>query len=210
MPSIAITGGIACGKSLVMTFLTNLYHQNLSSSKKSVSFFNADKEVAGLLDHDASVTEEIKATFGNQSYDKEGKVDRSYLRSLILASPNHKKDLEAILHPRLRKIWHPQAMAARDRIKSADPLFIAEIPLLYENNLATYFDRVIVVAASEQLQMERLKKHRNFSSETARNFLQLQLPLADKINRANHVLWNDGKKETLEAELQLAIYELLR
>ncbi len=196
MPSIAITGGIACGKSLVMSFLkTFCTHKNLS-----FSFFDADKEVAMLLDHNPDVSRELCDLFGPQIYNASGKADRAQLRSLMLSAPQNKKKLEEILHPRLKKIWHPQTVTAQ---KESHFFFIADIPLLFENNLAEYFDHVIVVAASEQVQRDRLIQQRRLSLETARALLQLQLPLTEKIPHANFVLWNDGTKENLEKQFLL-------
>ena len=250
MPSIAITGGIACGKSLAMSFFkTFCEHQKKSSPRplaelaagdampeasgaqrlsvysilndastgtttqctsalelwKRVVFFDADKEVAQLLDHDHEVAQEITHAFGASLYNEQGKADRAQLRSLILASPQHKQQLEEILHPRLKKIWHPQAIAAQGDTTS---IFIADIPLLFENSLAEYFDHVIVVAASEQVQKDRLAQQRHLSPETASALLQLQLPLTEKINRATFVLWNDGTKENLEKQFLLLLHSL--
>ncbi|MBM3857969.1 MAG: transcription termination factor Rho, partial [Verrucomicrobia bacterium] len=198
MPSIAITGGIACGKSLAMNFFKNFCERQ----KKACSFFDADKEVARLLDHEPEVAQEIKNIFGNEVYTEHGKADRTRLRSLMLSSSQHKKQLEEILHPQLKKIWHPQTVATQTDPNS---FFIADIPLLFENNLASYFDHVIVVAASEQVQKDRLMEQRRLSPETASALLQLQLPLSEKIKHATFVLWNDGPKENLEKQfLQLA------
>lgn len=201
MPSIAITGGIACGKSLVMS----LFSAFCEHEKKSCLLFEADKEVAHLLDHDSEVAQEITHAFGAGLYNEQGKADRAQLRSLMLSSPQHKKQLEEILHPRLKKIWHPQTLTARN---NADFIFVADIPLLFENNLAEYFDHVIVVAASEQVQKDRLTQQRHLSPETASALLQLQLPLTDKIKHADVVLWNDGTKENLEQQFSLLIPSL--
>src|SRR3990167_3785939 len=120
MPSIGITGGIACGKSIVTNFLA----QTMKTTP-----FNADQEIAFLLDHNPEVAKEIRAHFGNASYDNQSKANRAFLRSQIIADPKAKQTLEEILHPRLREKWHPQAMAALD---NPHLLFLSEIPLLYE------------------------------------------------------------------------------
>lgn len=193
MPSIAVTGGIACGKSLVIKFLKTF----CKKQKISCTFFDADQEVSRLLDHNIEVATEIKNIFGNEIYNEQGKANRLLLRSLLLSSSDHKKQLENILHPRLKKIWHPQTIKAQ---ANGHFFFIADIPLLFENNLASYFDHVIVVAASEEVQKHRLTKQRHLSPETASALLQLQLPLIDKIKRADIVLWNDGTKENLEKQ----------
>ena len=127
MPSIGITGNIACGK----TVATQLLAEVLKTTP-----FNADQEVALLLDHNPEVAKEIKEHFGKESYDSEGKVNRALLRSNITQDPQKKQTLEEILHPRLRKQWHPQATAA---LAHPNLLFLAEIPLLYEKELSRFF-----------------------------------------------------------------------
>lgn len=191
MPSIAITGGIACGKSHAIDFL---------SKSLTVTSFNADKEISTLLEKNTEVAGAIKKTFGSHFYSQEGKPNKKLLRELILSSPQNKETLESILHPRLRKIWQPRALAA---LHQTDTFFLAEIPLLYENNLASFFDYVIVIASSESLQIKRLVEERNLPYQTASRLIQLQQPLIKKIERADYVLWNDGKKNSLDRQLSL-------
>ena len=188
MPSIAITGGIACGKSYVASLLATILN---------VTPFNADKEVAALLEHNGEVLLEIGAAFGNNVLDQQGSLSRAALRSLIIKSPEHKKTLEAILHPRLRKKWQPLALSS---FGQNDITFLAEIPLLYENNLASFFDQVIVVASSEKTALYRLTHDRQLSRDVALSMLQLQQPLNEKIALADIVIWNDGKKEIVEEQ----------
>ncbi len=197
MPSIGITGGIACGKSLVTKLLTE---------EMQVVPFNADQAVSHLLDYDPEVSKEIRMHFGTQSYDTSAKANRIFLRSLIINNPNQKKILEDILHPRLRKQWYPQAMKA---LKNPSTFFFAEIPLLYEKNLSPCFDYVIVVGASETTQINRLIHYRQLSKNTALQFLNLQIPLKKKITQANYLLWNDGSQEILKRQSLKIVSQLM-
>ena len=193
MPSIAITGGIACGKSTITNFLT----KNIEGTS-----FSADEAVSQLLNHNQEVALEIEKTFGPAIYNSAHQIDRAALRSLITGNLDNKKALEAILHPRIRSQWHPQAIAAQ---KKSHPYFIAEIPLLYENDLAGYFDHVIVVAASPNIQLHRLITCRKISLEAARSLLHIQDPLTGKINCANTVIWNDGTTSSLSQQLKITL-----
>lgn len=198
MPSIAITGGIATGKSVVTTFLTE---------RMNATVFYADQEVSYLLDHDSIVAQEIMTAFGPGIYNGQKKADRVYLRARLIEDPKSKKKLEEILHPRLRDQWMPQAKKAKGEPHS---IFLAEIPLLYENDLAGYFDHVIVVAASQKTQLQRLITHRKLSSQTASALLQLQLPLIEKINRADQVIWNDGSMIILQEQVKIALSSIVQ
>lgn len=191
MPSIAITGGIACGKSYTADFLAN---------KLNITAFNSDQEISDLLNNDPVVALEIRNTFGNDVFDSPQKLNRAQLRSLIINSPQNKKALENILHSRIRKKWLPQAIAA---LKKNSSFFLAEIPLLYENNLASFFDYVIVVAASTNIQRKRLIEQRNLSYHTASSLIELQQRLSKKIEAADYIIWNDGEKNIMDQQLSL-------
>lgn len=199
MPSIAITGGIACGKSTAFDFLTK--------KLKSPSY-SADKAVAQLLKEDNEIAREIIAAFSASVYLAPGEVNKERLRMLLLNEPESKKKLEDILHPRLHKQWQPQAKKA---LGQQDLFFIAEIPLLYEIlELASFFDYVIVIAASQNVQLERLLHQRHLSPQEALSFLQLQLPLDEKIARSDYVIWNDGSPLLFEKQLAALVATLLK
>jgi dephospho-CoA kinase len=107
----------------------------------------------------------------------------------------------------LQQQWQPQAEKA---FQQRDLFFIAEIPLLYEIfGLASFFDYVIVVGASQNVQLERLVHQRHLSHEEAFSFLQIQLPLDEKIARADYLLWNDGSPLLFEKQLTQAVTALL-
>jgi dephospho-CoA kinase len=198
MPSIAITGGIATGKSTATQFL---------SEKLNTVAFNADQKIAYLLDHDSEVIHEIITEFGPTIYDGQKKANRVTLRNYLIERPESKKKLESILHHRLRTQWRPRALEA---IGKTQPLFLAEIPLLFENNLSNYFDQVIVLAASEKTAVQRLSIHKGLSNPTALALIQLQLPLLEKIKCADKVLWNDGSITILEEQLNLLLFTILQ
>lgn len=203
MPSIAITGGIATGKSCAIEFL---------EVKLGIKAFSADRATSDLLDHDPEVAEEMICAFGPLIYhspkktDGVRRVDRERLRAHLIENEASKKKIESILHPRLRSLWLPQAQQAKGDVSS---LFLAEIPLLYENDLAKHFDHVMVVAASEQKALQRLIVHRGLSSEAASAFIQLQWPLIEKIKHAHQVAWNDGSLLILHQQLEIVVSSLL-
>ena len=198
MPALAITGSIGSGKSTVLQRLVDCL--GLDANVTSVTSYSADEENRRLLDNDTEVKHLITSEFGISCYDPSGKADRAYLFRLITADPAAKKTLEGILHPRLESIWKPLAASHRE---SRGAFFLAEIPLLFEKELESFFNRSIVVGCSDTVRIERLKHSRSLTSEEARQWLKLQHPQHDKILRADHLLWNDGTPDSLETQIQL-------
>ena len=143
MPAIGITGGISTGKS---TFL-----KCLREVAPGARFFDADQSARELADRDPEVRGLIEKEFGAAVYSS-GDLNRKAVRTIVFADAEKKRALEQILHPRIRRQWSLEAESHRN---SAE-LFFADIPLLYETGGETLCDRVVVVACSPGLQLERL------------------------------------------------------
>jgi dephospho-CoA kinase len=191
---IGLTGGIATGKS---TFALMLARQ------LGALVFDADSCVHKLLSGDEKVRDRIRTAFGSASFSSQGHVDKPYLRNLIYSDPHAKKILEGILHPVVRAAWQSQAEQARF---SQRP-FIADIPLLFETGAERFFDAVLLVAASIDVQKERIHQ-RGHNEQLCEQMLASQLPIKEKVRRAEFVVWNDGDLENLNTEA-LAIRRLL-
>jgi dephospho-CoA kinase len=114
----------------------------------------------------------------------------------VFGDPGKKLALEQILHPRIRRQW---AVQAESRRESAE-LFLADIPLLYETGGETLCDRVVVVACSQRIQLQRLMTRSSLSQMEAEQIIAAQMPLAEKIGRADHVIWNNGPLAVLAAQ----------
>jgi dephospho-CoA kinase len=189
MPSFAITGSIGSGKSLVLGIL---------SESLGAESFSADVANRRLLAEDQGVREMISRQLGNHFLREDGSVDKKRLFQKITSDEVAKKKLESILHPRLRSIWKPLAKKHRHL---SSRYFIAEIPLLYENELSGFFDRTIMVGCSHSIRKERLLKDRNLSADEVSSWLKAQLPQDDKILRSDHLIWNDGTVESLKSQI---------
>ena len=189
MPAIAITGGIACGKS---TF-TRIF-QDLTGAQT----FDADVSARRLLEGNAGVLAEVRAAFGAGVFDEAGTVSRAALRAVVFAAPARRRELEAILHPRVRADW--QGWVESGLQNAPDAVWLVEIPLLYETGAATFFDQVIVVGCPLATQILRLTRDRQLSDDTARQIIASQSALAEKMRRCHHVIWNDGSEERLRAQ----------
>jgi len=190
MPSIAVTGTIGSGKSLALTFL----EQILPSAT-----YNADIENRHLLDHDKQVHEHIRKEFGDACLDSMGRPDRKRLFELITSNHSAKTLLEEILHPRLEKIWKPLALKSKG-VKNV--FFIAEIPLLYEKGLDRFFDRTILIACSDSVRKERLHQKRQLTHQETSAWLKHQISQDEKINLADHLIWNDASEHALDLQIR--------
>ncbi len=190
MPVIGITGGIASGKSA--------FGEQLRSLLPSATFFDADHAARELTDRDAEVQELIRRTFGENIYSPDGHLNRRELRAIVFADPEKKRALEHILHPRIRRQWALEA----ERRRNSTEIFFADIPLLYETGGETLCDRVVVVACSPRVQLERLMMRSSLHLAAAEEMIAAQMPLTEKIARADHVVWNNGPLSVLLAQAE--------
>ncbi len=193
MPTVAITGGIASGKS---TFTRGF------AAATAAATFDADACARALLQTDAGSLTALRAEFGPSVFDHASdQVNRPALRAVVFADPARRRALEAILHPRVRAAWQKWL---EDRLQTAPTaLSIVEIPLLYETGAAEFFDKVIVVGCSLPVQLRRLTGVRQLSEDMARQIIASQLPLAEKILQCHHLIWNDGSEQCLRAQTAL-------
>ena len=191
MPAIGITGGIATGKSSFMQCLRELL--------PSAHFFDADVAARELTDRDPEVRGLLEAQFGQAVFNAGGDLNRDRIRSIVFADAEKKHALEQILHPRIRRQWSLEAEGHRNSTE----LFFADIPLLYETGGETLCDEVVVVACSPGVQLERLVARTGLAGAEARQMIEMQMPLTEKISRADHVIWNNGGRDVLKEQARL-------
>lgn len=189
---IGLTGGIACGKSAVAKYLRS----------KGLEVIDADELAHKALGRGESSYNDVVDEFGLGVLAEDKSIDRKALGALVFKDKAKLLALEQIVHP-----WvQAQVKAKRSELEKAGTrLAFYDVPLLYEKNLVAQFDQTIVIACDEKLQIERLKKRNGFSEDEARRRIAAQWPLAEKIKKANHVIYNNG---TLD-ELHLAVSQVL-
>jgi dephospho-CoA kinase len=192
MPAIGITGGISTGKSAFCDCLREL----LPAAK----FFNAD-QAAHLLVDLPEVKKQIRHKFGGGVFSNDGDLNRETLRAIIFGDAHKKRALEQILHPRIRRQWSTEAKAYRN----SPDFFFAEIPLLYETDGERLCDRVVVVACSSQTQLHWLMDRTSLERAAAEQMINSQMLLAEKIRRADHVVWNNGGQASLEEQARFLV-----
>lgn len=194
MASFAITGTIGSGKSMATAALGAIFRERATM----VTTFSADACNKRLLMENQEAINAIAERFGSSALDAQGHPEAKKLTSLILNNPHARTDLEAILHPKIRREWMPLAEKFRGEKNS---VLLAEIPLLFEKGLSTYFDRSILIACSPQIRNRRLRDSRGIDPSIVDQWIRTQLPQESKIAQADHVVWNDGSEFSLLRQL---------
>lgn len=196
MLRIGLTGGIASGKSAVADELRAL----------DVPVIDADQLARQEVAPGQPALDEIVARFGEAVLDESGGLDRKAVASIVFTDERARRELERIIHPRV-------AIAAQRRFTElearGEEVAVYEVPLLVEAGLAPFFDRVIVVAADLERQIERVVERDDATEEEARARLESQLPTSEKLKHAHHVIWNDGSREALRRAVRELYEELL-
>jgi dephospho-CoA kinase len=196
MPAIGITGGISTGKSTFCDCLREIV--------PAAKFFDADQAARSLVDL-PEVNREILGQFGGDVFSPDGDLNRTKLRAIVFGDATKRHALEQILHPRIRRQWIAEAKKHRN---SSD-FYFADIPLLYETGGETLCERVVVVACSRNVQLHRLAKRKSLKASVAEQMINSQMPLEEKIKRADHVVWNNGDHATLmeQAKKLVALWQ---
>jgi dephospho-CoA kinase len=185
MSVIALTGGIGAGKSTVAQFFSEL----------GAVVVDADQLARIAIERGSQGFDEVVTAFG-QSIISNGDIDRKALAAIVFKDSQAKADLEAIIHPRVQKLF-AQAVAESD---PSIPM-IYEIPLLVETDAARKFDFVITVEADEELRISRLLSRGMFISDIKAR-LANQAPAEKRIAIANAVIRNDGDDDHLLRQVE--------
>ena len=196
MQRIALTGGIATGKSHVRAVFDAL----------GVPTIDADLLARDTVAPGSEGFKAVTARFGNAVVDRHGNLDRRKLGEIVFADTAARRDLEAIVHPAVVDAidrW----FAALDTSKHA--FAIADIPLLFETGRDKDYDVIIVTACEPDLQVRRLMARDGIGDAEARQRIAAQIPVKDKTSRAHHVIRTDGAVAETNRQVH-AVYAQLR
>lgn len=179
-----MTGGVATGKSTVADRLRGL----------GAAVLDADQMARDVVRLGEPATEEIRRVFGGGVFAPDGSLDRMALGEIVFNDRTRRAELEAIIHPRVRRRMREELerLRADGRVRVA----VCDIPLLYETgmNLNT-FDRILVVYAPFEAQKRRLVQRNALSREQAEARIRAQMPTEEKVRRADDVIDNSGDLE---------------
>jgi dephospho-CoA kinase len=195
MRRVALTGGIATGKSYVRAQFETLGVPTIDADTLS-----RDAVAAGTPGLAAVVNR-----FGRDVLAPSGALDRQKLASIVFMDPVARRDLEGIIHPAVREATE----AWFDALDPARYAFaIADIPLLYEVGRDRDFDCVIVTAVDPETQVRRVIERDGATDEEARQRIAAQLPIDDKVRRADFVIRTDGSFEQTDQQVRAVFAEL--
>ena len=185
---IGLTGNIATGKSAVMRL----------AAERGALTIDADRVVHELLATDAAIQGEVVAAFGPGVRRADGGIDRTALGRIVFGDAARLGQLEAILHPAVR-------LEIARRVQASDaPVIVIEAIKLLEGPLAALCDQVWVTACARETQMARLRVCRGLAAADAAARIDAQGPQADKIARADVVIYTDGLLRETEEQFAAA------
>ena len=184
---IGITGGIASGKSTVTEFLR----------QKGFQVVDADAVVHQLQKPGGQLYQVLVEHFGEKILLENGELNRPLLASLIFSNPEEQEWSKITQGEIIRE----ELAALRNQFAQTEALFFMDIPLLFEQNYASWFDETWLVYVNRDVQLERLMKRDQISKEAAESRLNSQWPLERKISLASHSLDNNGNQEQLIAQV---------
>jgi dephospho-CoA kinase len=173
-----LTGGVGMGKTTAASFF----------SSGGTRVIDTDVIARQMVEPGLPALTEILDCFGRNLADHRGELRRDELARIVFADPVARVKLEAILHPRIREAWYRQI---DDWRREGHPLALVIIPLLFETRAESHFDKVICVACTSLTQQARLRE-RGWSDPQIEQRVAAQMPVAQKIARADFVIWTEG------------------
>lgn len=185
--TIAVTGGIATGKST---------WTKLASAAADAPHLSCDDVVHQTYDQ-SDVLEAIGQRYGDRAF-VGGVLNRRAIGEIIFADDSEREWLEGLLHPRV--LTHVRNW--RDDLEA--PVALIEVPLLYEVDFPLERDIDVVVACSPQTQLSRYLDRNPLDRDQAEARIAAQLPITEKVDRADVVIWNEGSESHLKRQANLA------
>ncbi|RKN85459.1 dephospho-CoA kinase [Paenibacillus ginsengarvi] len=190
--NIGLTGGIACGKSTVAAMLV----------KRGAILIDADQIAREVVLPGAPALGLVAERFGEGVLMLDGTLNRKALGEIVFRDAAARKDLEAILHPRIRALM-------RERMESSEREFphrlvVVDVPLLFESKLEAMFEETLLVYIPRELQLKRLQARDGLTLQQAESRLAAQMPIEAKRELADTIIDNSG--DLAAAEQQVAEY----
>lgn len=185
---IGLTGGIACGKSAV----------SLRLAQKGAIIVDADQIARNILAPNSIGLQKVVERWGGQLLEVSGQLNRAQLGAIVFADPKEREALESITHPLIAA----ESQSQIEQAKTAKaPLIVYDAALLIEAGRAEQFRPLVVVTTSTEIQIQRIMARDQLSADEALARMHAQLPLKDKENLADFIIYNDGDWQKLEQQV---------
>ena len=192
---VGLTGGIGAGKSTVAAMF----------AARGAAVVDADRISRRLQEPGEPCHAAIVEAFGRGILDSTGRIDRRHLGEMVFADPARRTALEAIMHP---AIWSACEAEIRAAAAAGQAVCVVEAALILETGQRSRFQRIVVVTAPTDVQVERLMRTRGLTAAEARQRLAAQWTNADKARQADHVIDNGGDLAATEAQVARVYAEL--
>ena len=179
---IGLTGGIGSGKSAAANFFQN----------EGVTVIDADQLAREVIKPNSQGFQSVVDYFGSRIIGEDGSIDRAQLREEIFDDQDKKKVLESITHPLVKDLMSERIAS------SASPYLIIMVPLIFETNSMSAYNRILVIDCDVTLQMKRASLRDNNSSEQIQKILDSQCSRSERLSIANDVIPNNDSLENLK------------
>ncbi|MBL6703064.1 MAG: dephospho-CoA kinase [SAR86 cluster bacterium] len=179
---IGLTGGIGSGKSAAANFFQN----------EGVTVIDADQLAREVINPNSQGFQSVVDYFGSRIIGEDGSIDRAQLREEIFDDQDKKKALESITHPLVRDLMSERIAS------STSPYLIIMVPLIFETNSMSAYNRILVIDCDATLQMKRASLRDNNSSEQIQKILDSQCSRSERLSIANDVIPNNDSLENLK------------
>ncbi|WP_414839932.1 dephospho-CoA kinase [Carnobacterium sp. TMP28] len=194
---LGLTGGIATGKSTVSNYFKEL----------NIPVVDADVGSRIIVEPGTDGLRKIVAHFGESMLNSDGTLNRKVLGDVVFHDKKQLTVLNIILEEYIRKWISEQT---NDYLKVSPPLIVLDIPLLYERDYLSEVDSVMVVATTKETQLERLMKRDNLTKEAAEIRIKTQLPLENKIKRADKIIDNNHSVDYTQKQIDAWLKEKIK
>jgi dephospho-CoA kinase len=186
MLRIGLTGGIGSGKSTVAALFAT----------RGVPVIDTDEIAHRLSQPGQAAFDEIVRDFGQGILDENRRIDRNRLRERVFDNDDERRRLETILHPHIR------AAAQEKLAELSAPYCVLVVPLLIEAGFQDLTDRILVVDAHENMQIQRTAARSGMSEAEIRKIMSAQASRAQRLQKADDVIDNNSDRKKLEAEVE--------
>jgi dephospho-CoA kinase len=193
---IGLTGGIATGKSTVSKILRDL----------GLPVVDADVLARVAVQAGSEGLKKIVSHFGNDILTEQGELNRQKLGEIIFRNEEKRLLLENILHPTIQEL---RAKERRNLEQQGCEIAFYDVPLLFEKNLSSEFDATVLVYSKESEQRSRLKERDGLTDEQIEMRLKSQMPIDEKLKKANFVIFNHSGISDLKLNVQTVINDIL-
>ena len=189
MLTIALTGGIACGKSTVSGILAAL----------GASIIDADQISRALTAPGGDALPAVRETFGDAVFHADGTLNRPALSALVFADKSAIEKLNGIIHPLVKLHMENQLSECR---KNGAQVVVLDVPLLFEANMQHMGDLVACVTAPEEVQITRMASRNGYSREEALSRIRNQMPVSEKAARSDVVIDTNKPLGELQKDME--------